>query len=71
MKRTFLTILILVSLFLTGNAVHAYFMEIDGVAGHYLNIDGGTNIFKIDGADPAGAPPRSRSMSKTGMGLKL
>ena len=71
MKETFLMILILIALFLTGNAVHAYFMEIDGVAGHYFSIDGGANILLIDGADPAGAPPRGRGLSKTGTGLKL
>ena len=74
MKRAFLTILILVSLFLTGNAVHAWYLEIDGTPGHYLNIDGGTNVLLIDGIDNAsltGAPPRGRSLNRMGTGLKL
>jgi len=73
MKRIFYTLVILTAFFVMVNAVHAYFLRIDGAdPNHYLVIDGsGTNILMICSGAPAGAPPRGRGLSKTGTGLKL
>ena len=71
MQRLIYTTVLLVSFFLMGNAVHAYFMEIDG-GNNYLYIDGGgANVLETCGGPPAGAPPRAKGMSKLGLGLKI